>query len=171
MADSIQGITLWRVSEFNQIPTGQIYRRSSILVAGRVEVKLGTKEADPCRVCWAFNPTLCCSSASQIAEHPPNTPRHSAAIGQLRANRQLPPPTCRRERRSTPFSALVGSQPLGVAPADRVRSPLASRPYIPPELACVRASGNGSMLGGFVTFTSGGAFCASACQSKLFANM
>jgi hypothetical protein len=124
------------------------------------------------RTPYAFTtPTLSSSSASQIAECSPKFRRHSAAIGQLRANPQLPPPTCRRERRSTPSLALVGSRPLGVVPADPVRSPLASRPYIPPELACVRASGNGSVLGLFIFLASGCTFCASAGQSKLFANM
>jgi hypothetical protein len=133
---------------------------------------LPNRDAPSIRLLYALTPpTLSSSSASQIAECSPKFRRHSAAIGQLRANPQLPPPTCRRERRSTPSLALVGSRPLGVVPADPVRSPLASRPYIPPELACVRASGNGSVLGGSVSFTSGCTFCATACQSKLFANM
>jgi len=123
----------------------------------------------PCiRTPYAFTPpTLSSSFFSRIAEHSPNSRRHSAAIGQLRDCLPARSPTSLRVRRSTPCLALSVWRPLCVVPVDRVRSSLTPRPYVPPLEACVRSFCNGSVLGCRIKGSRSLTFCASAGQIKL----
>jgi len=123
------------------------------------------------RIPYAFTPpTLSSSSVSRIAKHSPNSRRHSAAIGQLRAILQFPPPTYHRDNRSAPSLALSVWRPPGAIPADPGRSSLASWPSIPPLEACVRSFCNCSVLGGCVKGSCSLTLCASRGQVKLCPN-